>query len=218
MRINIKGAVIPNDYKIVYDFFGMESVCPRDVNAALEKANGDSVEVYINSGGGYIFAGQEIYNALATYAGPCEIKIVGLAASAASMIAMARHCLISPVSQMMIHNVYSEAEGDYRAMHHAGDVLDSASEALANAYAIKSKKPVDEIRAMMDAETWLTADKALAAGLVDGIIPIAAVAAVTAEVLPEAVVQKTLAQMRDQSADALEQAKTDFEKLKRSGL
>ena len=165
MRVNVKGVIIPQDYKRVYDWYDMESTTPKDVADALAAANGQPIEVYINSGGGYVHAGTDIYTALCEYPGEVNIKII-YAASAASVIAMAGHSMISPVGQMMIHNVYSGADGDYRALHRAGDQLDIACDALANAYMRKTGKTRDEIRAMMDAETWVDARRAVELGLV----------------------------------------------------
>lgn len=211
MKINVKGTIIPNDYKPVYDFYGLEYVCPADVAKALETANGEFVEVHINSPGGYVFAGDEIYTALLEYSGDVEEKIVGLAGSAASIVAMARRCIMSPVAQLMIHNVASTADGDYRTMHHAGNMLDNANDALANAYMAKSKKSRAEIRAMMDKETWLTAEKALDMGLIDGIMETSLVAGLSGGMLPDAVVKKTLAQLQANKTAELEAAKHAYE-------
>ena len=217
MRVNIKGVIIPQDYKRVYDWFDMESTTPKDVADALADANGQPIEVYINSGGGYVHAGADIYTALCEYTGEVNIKII-YAASAASVIAMAGHSMISPVGQMMIHNVYSSADGDYRALHRAGDRLDIACDALANAYMRKTGKTRDEIRAMMDAETWVDARRAVELGLVDEVMGGELVAAGAPGLLPESVVQKTLAMFRDQNAAALAQAKIDYENLIKKGV
>ncbi len=213
MKINIKGPIVPNEHKQVYDFFGLDAVCPADITSALEKANGEFVEVHINSPGGDVWSGDEIYTALLSYPGDAEIRIVGLAGSAASVVAMARRCIISPVGQIMIHNVSSYASGDYRDMHKTGDVLDNASDALANAYMAKCGKSREEIRAMMDKETWLTAPQALEIGLVDGIMETSLVAGMVDGMLPDAVVKKTLAQLQAGKAAALETAKTAYENL-----
>lgn len=213
MKINIKAPIVPNDHKKVYDHYGLDAVCPADVISALEHANGEYVEVHINSGGGNVFSGDEIYTALLSYPGDVEIRIVGLAGSAASIIAMARRCIISPVGQIMIHNVSSYADGDYRDMHHTGDVLDNASDALANAYMAKSGKSREEIRAMMDKETWLTAPQALEMGLVDGIMETSLVAGMVDGMLPDAVVKKTLAQLQAGKAAALDTARNAYENL-----
>ena len=213
MKIDVKGPVVPNAHKPVYDYYGIQCVCPADVQASLDAANGEPVVVYINSGGGDVFAGAEIYTALMDYPGDVELQIVGLAASAASVIAMARRCVISPVGQIMVHNVSSAAEGDYRAMHHTGDVLDNANDALANAYMRKSGLPREKIRQMMDEETWLTAPAALKAGLVDEIMGDRLVAAVETQTLPYPVIKKTLAQLQTEKAAALETARNNYKNL-----
>lgn len=215
MRVNVKGVIIPQDYKRVYDWFDMESTTPKDVADALAAANGQPIEVYINSGGGYVHAGADIYTALCEYPGEVNIKII-YAASAASVVAMAGHSMISPVGQMMIHNVYSSADGDYRALHRAGDRLDIACDALANAYMRKTGKTRDEIRAMMDAETWVDARRAVELGLVDEVMGGELVAADVPGLLPESVVQKTLAMFRDQNAAALAQARANLAALENS--
>ena len=76
MRINVYGVIIPNDYKWYFDWFDEDSTCPRDVNNILTEANGEEVEVYINSPGGIIEAGSEIYTMLREYQGDIKIKIV----------------------------------------------------------------------------------------------------------------------------------------------
>ena len=95
-KIEVKGTIVGNADKWIYEWFGMDATCPKDVNAAISEANGEPLLVEINSGGGDVFAGSEIYTALKAYAGTVEINIVGLAASAASVIAQAGHSRISP--------------------------------------------------------------------------------------------------------------------------
>lgn len=114
--------------------------------------------------------------------------------------------------------IVASADGDYRALHRAGDRLDIACDALANAYMRKTGKTRDEIRAMMDAETWVDARRAVELGLVDEVMGGELVAADAPGLLPESVVQKTLAMFRDQNAAALAQAKTDYENLIKKGV
>ena len=141
------------------------------VDKVLEKANGEDLEVEINSGGGSVFAGSEIYTALKSYKGNVTVKIVGLAASAASVIAMAgKKVLMSPTAQMMIHNVSSRAEGDYREMEHTAEILKSANDTIANAYRLKTGKEQKELLSLMDKETWMTAQKAKELGFIDEIM------------------------------------------------
>lgn len=171
MKLEIKGDIIRNDDKWVYDWLELDSACPRDVHDTLERANGQPVEVYINSGGGDVFAGSEIYEALRAYPGGVHIHVVGLAASAASVIACAGKSDIAPTAMVMVHNVSSTARGDYNVMDHTSEVLQKANKAIAAAYTAKTGKPEAEVLAMMDRETWMTAQDAVAAGLVDAVSP-----------------------------------------------
>jgi ATP-dependent Clp protease protease subunit len=171
MKVKIKGPIIGNSEAWIYEWFGIEATSPSMVDKAIEKANGEDLEVEINSGGGSVFAGSEIYTALKSYKGNVTVKIVGLAASAASVIAMAgKKVMMSPTAQMMIHNVSSCAEGDYREMEHTAEILKNANDTIANAYRIKTGKTQEELLALMDKETWMTADKAKELGFVDEIM------------------------------------------------
>lgn len=169
-RINVYGVIIPNDYKWYYDWFDEDSTCPRDVIKVLNEANGEEVEVYINSPGGIIEAGSEIYTALREYQGEIKIKIVGEACSAASIIAMAGYCEMSPTALMMVHCVSSGARGNHSAMEKMAEVLRTADDALSNAYVSKTGMSKNEVLQMMEDETWLTAEQAKEKGLVDAIM------------------------------------------------
>ena len=170
MRINIYGVIIPNDYKWYYDYLDEDCTCPRDVNNILTEANGEEVKVYINSPGGVIDAGSEIYTMLRSYKGEVKIYIVGQACSAASIIAMAGHCEMSPTALMMVHCVSTYAGGNHADMEHMAEVLRTADDALANAYVAKTGMSKAEVLAMMEKETWLTAEQAKEKGLIDGIM------------------------------------------------
>ena len=169
-RINVYGVIIPNDYKWYFDYFDEDSTCPRDVNNVLSEANGEEVEVYINSPGGIIEAGSEIYTMIREYQGDIKIKIVGQACSAASIIAMAGHCEMSPTALMMVHCVSTYAGGSHSDMEHMAEVLRTADDALSNAYTAKSGMSKAEVLAMMEKETWLTAEQAKEKGLINGIM------------------------------------------------
>lgn len=171
MKVNIKGPIVGNSDAWIYEWFGIEATSPSMVDKAIEKANGEDLEVEINSGGGSVFAGSEIYTALKSYPGNVTVKIVGLAASAASVIAMAgKKVLMSPTAQMMIHNVISCAAGDYREMEHTAEILKSANDTIANAYRLKTGKTQEELLRLMDNETWMTAQKAKEHGFIDEIM------------------------------------------------
>lgn len=170
-KISIKGPIVSNDEAWIYDYFGIENTSPGTINKELEKANGEDLDVEINSGGGSVFAGSEIYTALKSYKGNTVGKIVGIAASAASVIAMGvKKLMMSPTAQMMIHNVSSGQRGDYRDMQHMAGVLKNANETIANAYRIKSGMSQNDLLKMMDKETWLTPQQALDNKLIDEIM------------------------------------------------
>lgn len=169
-KIEVKGTIVGNADKWIYEWFGMDATCPKDVNAAIGEANGEPLLVEINSGGGDVFAGSEIYTALKAYAGAVEINIVGLAASAASVIAQAGHSRISPTALFMVHNVSGAAYGDCNAMTHEAEVLQTANKAVAAAYLEKTGKSMEELLGIMDAETWMDAQKAVEYGFVDEVM------------------------------------------------
>lgn len=169
-KISVKGTIVADDDKWIYDWFGIAATCPRDVQAAIQEAAGEDLEVEINSGGGDVIAGNEIYTALRMYRGKVDIIISGMAASAASYIATARRCEMSPVGIFMIHNASGGARGDYHAMDKESEVLQTVNRAIATAYMDKTKLPLDELLDLMDRESWLTAEKALEYGFIDAII------------------------------------------------
>lgn len=169
-KIDIKGDIVQSGDKWIYNWLGIEATSPQDVNKALADANGQDIEVDINSGGGDIFAGSEIYTALRNYKGNAEIKIVGLCASAASVIAMARHSSITPTGLFMIHNVSSRAHGDYRDMEHQAEVLKTANQSIANAYKEKTGLTDAELLKLMDKETWMSAEEAVKNKFVDEVM------------------------------------------------
>jgi ATP-dependent protease ClpP protease subunit len=171
VKIKIKGVIVSNDWKEVYDWFGIENTSPKDIETQLEQANGEDIEVEINSGGGDVFAGSEIYTLLKQYAGNSIGKIYGIAASAASVIGMGvKKLLISPTAQIMIHNVKSYAEGDYRDMDHESGVLKGWNKSISNAYMLKTGMAQNELLSLMNKESWLTAQDALKNKFVDEIM------------------------------------------------
>lgn len=169
-KIEVKGTIVRNADKWIYEWFGMDATCPKDVNAAISEANGEPLLVEINSGGGDVFAGSEIYTALKAYAGTVEINIVGLAASAASVIAQAGHSRISPTALFMVHNVSGSAAGDFHDMQQEAEILQTANKAVAAAYLEKTGKSMEELLGIMDAETWMDAQKAVEYGFVDEVM------------------------------------------------
>lgn len=163
--IDIKGPIITNDDKWIYDWFGVASCCPADIRLQLDDvADDEGIQVVINSSGGDIFAASEIYDMLAE--SKATIKVI-FAASAASYVACACKSEIVPTGMLMIHNVSSYAAGDYNDMAHESCVLLKASKAVATAYRLKTGMTEDELIGLMDKETWLTADEAVEKGFID---------------------------------------------------
>lgn len=131
--------------------------------------NGDRMQVRINSPGGDVLAGQEIY-AFLRDRDDVDIVVESLAGSAASVIAMAGPSSISPVGMLMIHDVsIAGATGNKNDMQKTSQVLAEYDKALAQAYMEKTEKTMDEILALMDEETWLTAPRAVEMGFIDQI-------------------------------------------------
>lgn len=163
--------MIPNDYKWYYNLLGMDAVCPADVQKVLDSfQDGDEIEVYINSPGGVIDVGSEIYTLLRSKKDHVKIYITGEACSAASIVAMAGYCEMAPTALMMVHCVSTKASGNHNDMEHMAEVLHTADQALCTAYTAKSGMSKQEALDMMDRETWLTADQAKERGLVDAVM------------------------------------------------
>ena len=172
-KINIRGSIIPNDYKWFYDWFEEDSTCPRDVQKVLDLiAPGDEIDVYINSPGGVIDVGSEIYTLLRQASETCTVRnyITGEACSAASVIACSSHCTMAPTALMMVHCVSSGVRGNHNDMEHMAEVLRTADRALCTAYMAKAGMTEQEALDMMEHETWLTAVRAKEKGLVDEVM------------------------------------------------
>lgn len=126
------------------------------------------ITLWINSPGGDCIAAAQIYNMLMDYKGNVTVKIDGIAASAASVIAMAgRKVIMSPVSMLMIHNPMTMAMGDTKEMEKAISMLSEIKESIINAYELKTGMSRAKIARLMDAETWMDANKAMELGFAD---------------------------------------------------
>ena len=147
-----------------------DEVTPKMFKEELQDGEGD-ITVWINSPGGDVFAAAQIYNMLMDYKGNVTVKIDGLAASAASVIAMAgTEGQMSPVAMMMIHNPATIAIGDSSEMKKAIDMLDEVKESIMNAYEIKTGLSRSRISHLMDAESWFNAKKAVELGFADKLL------------------------------------------------
>ncbi|EMJ3689760.1 TPA: Clp protease ClpP [Staphylococcus aureus] len=167
MKAEIKGVIVSNEDKWVYEMLGMDSTCPKDVLTQLEFSDED-VDIIINSNGGNLVAGSEIYIHLRAHKGKVNVRITAIAASAASLIAMAGdHIEMSPVARMMIHNPSSIAQGEAKDLNHAAETLEHVGQIMAEAYAVRAGKNKQELVEMMARETWLNADEAIEQGFAD---------------------------------------------------
>ena len=215
-RIDIRGVIVPDDELWVYDFFGIEATSPSMVRGIVDEAKGQSLEVLLNSGGGDVQSGQEIYTMLRAYEGPVTIKIQSLAASAAAVVAMAGESEISPVAQIMIHNVSARNQGDHRSMEHAAGVLTSADRALATAFVQKTGKTQEEVLELMAKETWLTAEEAVKEGFVDRMMfaqtaePVRLAASYNSGLLPANVIEYAKRHFNNRTAKAKAQAEYNY--------
>ena len=147
-----------------------DDLTPQMFKDELNAGTGD-ITVWINSPGGDCVAAAQIYNMLMDYKGNVTVKIDGIAASAASVIAMAgTKVLVSPVSMLMIHNPMTAAFGNSEEMQKAIEMLSSVKDSIINAYEIKTGLSRAKLSHLMDAETWMDANKAVELGFADEIM------------------------------------------------
>jgi ATP-dependent Clp protease protease subunit len=147
-----------------------DEITPGKFREELMAGDGD-ITIWLNSAGGDCIAASQIYSMLMDYKGSVTIKIDGLAASAASVIAMSgTKVLIAPTALMFLHNPSTIAWGNSEEMLRAKALLDEVKESIINAYQIKTNQSRDTLSEMMDAETWLSANKAVELGFADGVL------------------------------------------------
>ena len=147
-----------------------DDVTPKAFKSELAAGEGDII-IWLNSPGGDCIAASQIYTMLMDYKGKVTVKIDGIAASAASVIAMAgTTILMAPTALMMVHNPLTVAIGDSEEMQKAIAMLSEVKESIMNAYEIKTGQSRAKLSHLMDAETWLNAKKAIELGFADGIL------------------------------------------------
>ena len=167
--IEVKADIVDNDTGKFYDWIGWDAVYPGKVSTMLDGA--DEVEVNINSNGGDVFAASEIYTLLSQHSGMVTVNIQGLAASAASVIAMAGDVVhISPTAQIMILKAWMIADGNADDMAHTSEFLEGIDDSIMNAYVAKTGLNKAELANMMAKETWLTANQAVDYGFADDVM------------------------------------------------
>ena len=155
---------------IAMDSWLDDELTPAMFKDELMKGSGP-ITVWINSPGGDCVAASQIYSMLMDYPGDVTVKIDGIAASAASVIAMAgTRVLMAPTALMMIHNPATMAYGDHNDFNKAIEMLEEVKESIINAYEIKTGLPRQTLSRLMDSETWMNANKAIELGFADGLL------------------------------------------------
>ena len=170
IRDDTGGRVLRLEGPIDSESFWGDEVTPAMFREELEAEEGDVI-VWINSPGGNVFAAAEIYTMLKDYKSAVTVKIASIAASAASVIAMAGDkVLMSPTALLMIHDPATIAMGNAKAMEQAITTLNEVKESIINAYAAKSGQRRSKIADLMSNETWMNAKKAVELGFADEIL------------------------------------------------
>ena len=147
-----------------------DEVTPQMFRSELNAAEGD-IDLWINSPGGDCYAAAQIYNMLMEYKGNVNVKIDGIAASAASVVAMAGSTVeISPLGMLMIHNPMTVSIGDTHEMERTITFLAEIKESIINSYELKTGLSRAKISRLMDAETWMNAKKAVELGFADSVL------------------------------------------------
>lgn len=169
--IDIKSDVVSNDVGEFYEWLGMSSTYPSKVQRAIANDEDDEITLNIASNGGDVFAASEIYTMLKDSKKHIVVNVQGLAASAASVIAMAGNTVrMSPTSQMMIHKALVSTVGNSDDLEHESGVLNSIDESIAAAYELKTGLSQTDILQMMSNETWMNAKVAVDKGFADEIM------------------------------------------------
>jgi ATP-dependent protease ClpP protease subunit len=172
MKIRLNGDIVDNDTSLAYRYFGFEVCCPRDLRQALEQCpEGEDLELEMNSYGGSVYAGFEMYSILRSSGKTVTAKVQSIAASAMSVVmAGCQRVLLSPVANVMIHRAgLSGVSGNTEDMTQTAQWLNTIDESILNAYEEKSagKATREQFKQWMEEETFFTAEQAIACGLAD---------------------------------------------------
>lgn len=174
MRVQLNGQVVPSEDQWLYDWFGISAFSPADVRQAIEtNPAGEDLELEINSIGGSAFAGFEIYSILLEAKCNTVAIVQSLAASAATTVMVGcKQVLLSPVAQVMIHLPVTETYGNRRDHQESLQMLDSITQSILNGYQLRcgEKASRERLENLMNSETWLPAQDAVALGLADAIM------------------------------------------------
>ena len=193
-RIKMKGPLISNNEYEVYEFFGLEAVSAKSITDQFPEDINEDITLEVNSNGGLVTVGSEIYTALKNYKGHVAAEVTGMAASAASVAIMGADTVrISPTAQIMIHKaLLTRASGNSDDLEKAVNALKSSDQTIINAYVSKTGLSEDEIFEMMKNETFMPAQVAIEKGFADELMTfekdLGAVASLESGLLPQAVI------------------------------
>ena len=170
-KIDIKGDIVSNDVGEFYEWFGMSSTYPQKIQQAILNDEDNEIVLDVASNGGDVFAASEIYTMRRDSQKNIVVNIQGLAASAASVIAMAGNTVrMSPTSQLMIHKASVSTVGNSYDLEHESEVLNGIDESIAMAYELKTGMKQTDILQLMSNETWMNAKVAVDKGFADEIM------------------------------------------------
>ena len=193
-RIQMRGPLIPNNSQEAYDYFGMEATSAKTIAEALPE-DGSDVVIEVNSNGGLVTVGSDIYTALKNYSGHVTAEVTGMAASACSVAIMgADKVVISPTAQIMIHKaLLTSVAGNSDDLESAANALKASDKGIINAYKAKTGLSENELLELMKNETYMSADEAVEKGFADEIMTFnesEAVASIGNGLLPQAVIDE----------------------------
>lgn len=171
-EFHFNGDLLSDYLADIWRWYGdKDNVCPADIRALCERANGEDLTIYFNSDGGSLVAGTEIYSVLRAYRGRKTAHIQSRSASAATVAMMACDRIVAEsVALVCVHNPSTYSYGDADEMRHTAEELDNIKKAILNAYEPRIKVSREEISALMDRDVWLDAESAKGYGLIDEIV------------------------------------------------
>lgn len=207
-RIKMKGPLISNNEYEAYEFFGLEAVSAKSITDQFPEDINEDITLEVNSNGGLVTVGSEIYTALKNYAGHVTVEVTGMAASAASVAIMGADTVkISPTAQIMIHKaLLTRATGNSDDLEKAVNALKSSDQSIINAYVSKTGLSEDEIFEMMKNETFMSANEAIEKGFADELMTfekdLGAVASLESGLLPQAVIDDFYSRKKSNAKEA----------------
>ena len=207
-RIKMKGPLISNNEYEVYEFFGLEAVSAKSITDQFPEDINEDIVLEVNSNGGLVTVGSEIYTALKNYKGHVTVEVTGMAASAASVAIMGADTVkISPTAQIMIHKaLLGYVSGNSDDLEKAVNALKSSDQAIVNAYVSKTGLSEEEIFELMKNETFMSANEAIEKGFADELMTfekdLGAVASLESGLLPQAVIDDFYSRKKSNAKEA----------------